>query len=91
MNRFRMTYARSTIFGIVAVGGYKGFLFRRENVQFRLGQNCDEIRVDGKTLLVLEGGRTIASAVFRPLTVHDSGEEEYRWDRMLAPRGRRGG
>ena len=86
-----MTYARSTIFGLVAVGGYKGFIFRRENVQYRLGQNCDEIRVDGRTLLVIEGGKTIASADFRPLAVQDSGEEDYRWDRMLVPRGRRGG
>ena len=90
MEKFRMTYARATIFGIVAVSGYKGFLFRRENVQFRLGQNCDEIRVDGKSLLVIEGGRTIASAGFRPLAVHDSGEQDYRWDRMLVPGRRRG-
>ena len=90
MNKFRMTYARSTLFGIVAVVGTKGFLFRRENVQYRLGQNCDEIRVEGKSLLVLERGQTIAAADFRPLAVHDNGEEDFRWDRMLIPRGRRG-
>ena len=90
MKKFRMTYARSTLFGIVAVGGYMGFLFRREDVRFRLGQNCDEIRVEGKSLLVLERGQTIAAAEFRPLAVHDSGEQDFRWDRMLTPRGRRG-
>jgi hypothetical protein len=77
VTRFRMTQARSTIFGIVEVRGYIRFWLERKPVHFRVGLNCDRIAVEGATLLVFDGKTAIASAAYSPLA-----EERYDLGRL---------
>ena len=67
VTRFRMTQARSTIFGIVEVQGIIRFWLKRKPVHFRVGLNCDRIAVEGATLFVFDGKTPIASAAYEPL------------------------
>ena len=90
MVKFRVSAVRPALLaGIVEVWGHSGFWPLRKPVNFCVGANCDQIRVEGRRLLVLVGKRLIAKANYAPKAGAGSGQD-LNWERLLQPQGRRG-
>ena len=62
MVRFRLTRKRAALLHIAEVEGYTGFWPLRRPVRYRVGCNCDAIRIRGRSLVVFQGGKPIAAA-----------------------------
>ena len=84
--KFRVHRVRSALLaGILEVWGHSGFWPLRKPVTFRVGANCDEIRIAGSRLLVLVGRRLIAKANYTSKAGAGGGRDP-NWERHFQPR-----
>jgi hypothetical protein len=67
MLRFRLLRKRVALLHIAEVEGRAGLWPLRRPVRFRVGHNCDAIRVEGGSLVVIHHGKPIAKARNRPV------------------------
>jgi hypothetical protein len=89
--KFRVTALRpALLLGVAEVWGHAGFWPLRRPVNYRVGGNCDEIRVDGGKLLVLQGKRLIAQAKYAPGPRRTQPARDVQWENLLQPGDRRG-
>jgi hypothetical protein len=89
--KFRVTALRpALLLGVAEVWGHHGFWPLRKPVNYRVGGNCDAIRVDGGKLLVLMGKRTIAEAKYAPRPNRAQAGGDVKWEKLLQPRNRNG-
>jgi hypothetical protein len=87
--KFRVSAVRPALLtGIVEVWGHSGFWPLRKPVNFCVGASCDEIRVEGEKLLVLQGTRLVAQAKYAPGPGRAT--ENVNWENLLQPRSRHG-
>ena len=70
MTKFKLTRTRFALLGPVEVEGHTGFWLLRKPVRYRVGVNCDQIRIQGEMLVVLQGIRRIAEAGYSPEALH---------------------
>jgi hypothetical protein len=89
--KFHVSAVRPALLaGIVEVWGHSGFWPLRKPVNFRVGGNCDAIRIEGRKLLVLVGRRTIAQAKYAPRPERARAGGDPKWENLLQPQDRHG-
>jgi hypothetical protein len=81
--KFRMTRGRAGLFGLTEVEGYAGFWPLREAVHYRVGMNCDEIRIAGDKLLVMNASTPVAIAEYKPMLLDDARAQGLTWERLV--------
>lgn len=87
--KFRVTQVRpALLFGIAEVSGNTGFWPLCKPVHYRVGANCDAIRIEGSKLVVLMGTRPIAEAKYAAKA--GGAAKSLQWENLLQPRDRHG-
>lgn len=86
---FRLTRVHSALLhGIAEVEGHAGFWPFRRQVRFRVGLNCDAIRVQERRLVVWRAARPIATAKTALGQAGKPAPADSRWEQLLQPRDR---
>jgi len=86
--KFRVARMRPALLGIAEVEGHAGIWPLRRPVHYRVGANCDAIRIEGRKLIVLQGSRQIAEARYRPKPIDPEAAATLNWEQLLQPRDR---
>ncbi|HTP62934.1 MAG TPA: hypothetical protein VMJ14_12720 [Burkholderiales bacterium] len=86
--KFRVARMRPALLGIAEVEGRAGIWPLRRTVRYRVGANCDAIRIEGRKLVVLQGGRQIAEARYKPKPIDPEATSALDWEQLLQPRDR---
>jgi hypothetical protein len=86
--KFRAAQLRHALLGITEVQGVRGFWPLRKPVHYRIGVNCDAIRIQGNKIVVSLGPRPIAVARYAPKRPDGDRGGDIKWEQLLQPRDR---
>ena len=83
--KFRAARLGHALLGITEVRGHRGFWPLRRPVHYRVGVNCDAIRIEGNKIVVSMGPRPIAVARYAPKRPEPERMGGVKWEQLLQP------